>query len=208
MTFLFIILPLSFEPGFSGMFISRLRKGIPHSQPTTQLFPRWPLSPQRSTTKGWWSSRRPTAPPGSFTKVSIRHRYRHPVETVRIQTISSIRSEPSQPSSFCPQVNFRSNDALFCHSLIPLLFPPVWKRHPATPVTALRAPGGLNREVFLPFIALIKAKCTVHNMSGRTDYRTTGHRVPSSHLPPPSPIGRSSAQVRSMNDPVYLSTDV
>jgi len=69
------------------------------------------------------------------------------------------------------------------------LFAALYDKGMVVVATSNRSPGelykgGLNREVFLPFIALIKAKCTVHNMSGRTDYRTTGHRFAGCYFVP------------------------
>eukprot|EP00667_Euglena_gracilis_P004702 EG_transcript_4731 len=61
--------------------------------------------------------------------------------------------------------------------------------------TSNRAPGelykgGLNREVFVPFIKLLKDQCIVHDMAAETDYRTTGDKMRSCYF---TPLNQASA---------------
>eukprot|EP00668_Euglena_longa_P005022 GGOE01005894.1.p1 GENE.GGOE01005894.1~~GGOE01005894.1.p1 ORF type:complete len:378 (+),score=131.48 GGOE01005894.1:416-1549(+) len=66
--------------------------------------------------------------------------------------------------------------------------------------TSNRAPGelykgGLNREVFLPFIKLLKEQCIVHDMAAQTDYRTTGDKLGGCYFAPLDQA--SAAQLRN-----------
>ncbi|KAF0852815.1 mitochondrial ATPase family gene 1 (AFG1) ATPase [Andalucia godoyi] len=47
--------------------------------------------------------------------------------------------------------------------------------------------NGMQREFFIPFIHLIREKCTVHHLASKTDYRLTGHLSSKTYLSPLTP---------------------
>ena len=69
-------------------------------------------------------------------------------------------------------------DATILHRL----FGAMWSQGITLVATSNRHPdslyeGGLQRQLFLPFIEMIKKKCVIHNMDSAVDYRKLAHHT-------------------------------
>ena len=69
-------------------------------------------------------------------------------------------------------------DATILHRL----FASLWSRRVTLVATSNRHPdalyeGGLQRQLFLPFIEMLKQKCVVHDMDSERDYRMLAHHT-------------------------------
>ena len=91
---------------------------------------------------------------------------------------SSSFSSSSPPSVLCL-------DELFVHDvadavILSRLFACLWERGAVLVATSNRAPdslyeNGLQRVLFLPFIAALKQRCVIHDMCSPVDYRKLAH---------------------------------
>lgn len=107
-------------------------------------------------------------------RLRARSRVSDPLRAVA----ADLAPDASSPSVLCL-------DELFVHDvadavILSRLFACLWERGVVLVATSNRAPdvlyeNGLQRVLFLPFIALLKQRCVVHDMCSPVDYRKLAH---------------------------------
>jgi len=85
--------------------------------------------------------------------------------------------------------------------IIKRLFSQLWSRGTVVVATSNRPPddlylNGLQRELFLPFIAELKQRCDVHHVLSPIDYRLSGEQASSIFISPLGP--RASSQLQDV----------
>jgi len=116
-------------------------------------------------------------------RLRARSRVSDPLRAVAADLAPSSSSTSSSSSSSPPSV--LCLDELFVHdvadaAILSRLFACLWERGTVLVATSNRAPdalyeNGLQRVLFLPFIASLKQRCVVHDMCSPVDYRKLAH---------------------------------
>ena len=86
-------------------------------------------------------------------------------------------------------------------AILSRLFAHLWGAGVVLVATSNRAPtslyeGGLQRDLFLPFIAALQARCVVHDMASPVDYRRLAHHHRGLYFCPPD-FADPGAELRS-----------